>query len=1257
MATVHFHRGGERLLLAALFVLWALPGCSDGGAATASNATGAGDTVSGTPDGGLTGDQGPTNGPDATGDQGAEDAGPDVAADTDSPADIPVQADNGPDDASASDAAEAMDAAADAAADQATADEIGDAPALDCGPSCDDGAVCTLDSCNPTTGVCEHTLAPGQACEDGEPCTAGDKCDSQGQCQAGGLALECECLTTADCAAKGRSLACNGFKYCKKTGASSACVTNLASVIKCAPSGDPCKPTLCVEDLPEGGAGCALGVAPTGTACDDGVAWTVGDICDNGVCTAGTDTAPCLSDADCAKVDDQNLCDGTLFCNKALAACAINPKTVVVCPTVDDTLCAKNQCQPKTGQCLLLPVNDGKSCDDGDPCTQGEACDSGACQASAGANVCACKQDSDCAKLEDGDKCNGVMYCDKAAATCKLNPTTIVNCPSAADTDCTKNLCDKLTGACKPTWLPNATPCNADNSACTPNDVCVKGVCVADAPLCECQVDQDCAVKEDGNPCNGTLYCNKLTKACEVNPATVVTCPTAFDTECTKNTCMVESGKCQPQPLKNQTPCSDDNACTQGDTCDGKGTCVSGTPFCDCLTDSDCPDLDKEPCNGIRYCDKVSAPYKCKDKPGSVMPEKAPCDDGTACTADDTCQGGVCTGGKVSCEDSNPCTDDACSPTGGCVHLANEATCTDGNSCTVGDGCGASKCIAGKPNSCDDGKACTVDACDPTAGCMHANVDQPCTDGDACTVGDTCKDGNCIAGLPAACTDATVCTTDSCNPQTGCEHLLNQGPCTDDNPCTQGDKCNGMACVPGPTVNCDDGEQCTADSCDDVKGGCKHSNLTTCNDNNACTTGDACATVGGKWTCNSYGVVNCDDGNECTNDACDTIKGCGHVNNTFSKDCYTGPANTVGKGLCKYGKQTCSGGSFGACTGQVTPVGETCDGYDQNCDGTVDNGVNCSDGNACTSDACVSGKCQNPAVANNTTWAADWQLCVDGKAVAVDGNNWVTVAKGTYTLGCISGDALCVADEKPQHNANFNSFQILATEVTVAQYLKCVQAGKCPAPNTTDVTSGCDNVKYPNAPNWLSSGPRTDRYDHPVNCVNWSMALDYCNYITPNSMTASIPSEGQFEVAQRGGFLNKYTWSNNFPPGNITGNLCDVTGQKAYPTMPSTVSATWSDGWAATCPVRSFPANGYGLYGTTGNVAEWTEDFYSATFYNTSASTAWDPVCVSGSGRSLRGGSWWCGAAGGATLYRASYRGTHTVEGTVGTANGFRCVK
>ena len=62
----------------------------------------------------------------------------------------------------------------------------------------------------------------------------------------------------------------------------------------------------------------------------------------------------------------------------------------------------------------------------------------------------------------------------------------------------------------------------------------------------------------------------------------------------------------------------------------------------------------------------------------------------------------------------------------------------------------------------------------------------------------------------------------------------------------------------------------------------------------------------------------------------------GKVDENLSRSCYTGPANTDNKGLCKKGQQICQKGKWGSCQNQVTPAKEICDGQDNNCDGKVD---------------------------------------------------------------------------------------------------------------------------------------------------------------------------------------------------------------------------------------------------------------------------------------------------------------------------------
>ncbi|MCB9738464.1 MAG: hypothetical protein H6747_04285 [Deltaproteobacteria bacterium] len=508
--------------------------------------------------------------------------------------------------------------------------------------------------------------APATACDDGLPCSKGDSC-AAGQCVTVD-ASGCGCQSDADCQDDGDL--CNGVPFCDKAGAVWACKTNPASVVSCDTKLDgACEQTSCE---PQTGS-CKKAGKPVGTACDDGVACTAGDICDGtGGCTPGTWTC-CKSDVDCAGQEDGDFCNGTLFCNLQSGACELNPKTVVTCPTVDDTACMQRLCQPKTGQCPLLPVQAGKACDDGNACSDGDVCDAkGGCKP--GTDICPCKVDADCASKDDGDLCNGTLYCNPVAGpggtgVCKPNPKTVVTCPSVDDTSCRKNVCAKKTGVCGWVELPAGVTCDADGTACTAGDACDgKGSCAVGEAVCGCQSDADCASKEDGDLCNGTVYCDKsgAVAVCKVNPATVVSCSQDGMVACKANVCLPSTGACTVQPMPAGAGCDDTDACSGPDLCDGKGQCVGGPTQCGCKVDADCAIFDDgDVCNGGQAC-----------VAGACKPTPAP-----------------------ECHDGNACTADSCEPKLGCTNagVPDGAACGTGNGCQNSAACASGVCKDGPP--------------------------------------------------------------------------------------------------------------------------------------------------------------------------------------------------------------------------------------------------------------------------------------------------------------------------------------------------------------------------------------------------------------------------------------------------------------------------------------------------------------------------------------------------------------------------------
>ena len=153
------------------------------------------------------------------------------------------------------------------------------------------------------------------------------------------------------------------------------------------------------------------------------------------------------------------------------------------------------------------------------------------------------------------------------------------------------------------------------------------------------------------------------------------------------------------------------------------------------------------------------------------------------------------------------------------------AACDDGNACTIDDRCDSGGHCSGTVRSCDDGHDCTADSCDPVQGCSHSILDG------FCFIENTCyEDGHIRADRPCqecSCKeDATDWTADDSN------------ACPGDGVCTLSADCRKGLCV-RRSLDCNDGIDCTIDSCDnDI--GCIHTATdSACNDDDP-TTKDRC---------------------------------------------------------------------------------------------------------------------------------------------------------------------------------------------------------------------------------------------------------------------------------------------------------------------------------------------------------------------------------------------------------------------------------
>jgi formylglycine-generating enzyme required for sulfatase activity len=217
---------------------------------------------------------------------------------------------------------------------------------------------------------------------------------------------------------------------------------------------------------------------------------------------------------------------------------------------------------------------------------------------------------------------------------------------------------------------------------------------------------------------------------------------------------------------------------------------------------------------------------------------------------------------------------------------------------------------------------------------------------------------------------------------------------------------------------------------------------------------------------------------------------------------------------------------------------------------------------------------------------------------------------GRFVMG--SASSRSPVNEHPTRTVVVTPFWMDRTEVTVGAYRACVDARACARPARSSASCTYD----------------AGEDELPVSCVHWRDAEAYCHFAGKR-----LPSEREWEYAARGPYAVPFPWGGSGSSCGIAVTLIsDLTGRTCAP-RPAKVGA------------HPAGASVFGVLDLTGNVEEWTADWYVE-------SLGPGPAPRAGAAHVLRGGGWLSAPA----VSRTTSRNWGSAL-EAGPNVGFRCVR